>query len=168
MSAGQTEVVIIGGGPVGLALALDLGQRGVDVVLLEQGQAEARQPRMDLVGVRTMEMCRQWGIVHEVETAGFDRDAPQDIAYVSGVFGEEYCRDTRPSMRLERPPPFSPQKRERCPQNFFDPVLRRAAERCPSVTLRFGARGQELRQHAGGIEVDYISNGDRPTTLAAS
>ena len=52
--------LIIGGGPVGLALAGDLGWRGVECVLIEQSDGSIYQPRMDMVGVRTMEFCRRW------------------------------------------------------------------------------------------------------------
>ena len=54
---------MIGGGPVGLALAGDLGWRGISCVLIEQSDGSIYQPRMDLVGVRTMEFCRRWGFV---------------------------------------------------------------------------------------------------------
>ena len=156
-------MLIVGGGPVGLALALDLGLRKVNVILLEQLAGEQDQPRMDLVGVRTMELCRRWGIVKEVEEAGFNRDVAQDIVYVDSVFGEEYARDPRQSMRAEKPQDFSPQKRERCPQNFFDPVLRRAAERQRTVQLHFGVRAESIRHRADGVEVlaTSVATGDR-------
>ncbi|MFJ1255442.1 FAD-dependent oxidoreductase [Cupriavidus sp. CuC1] len=95
----KTPVLIVGGGPVGLALAGDLGWRGVKCTLIERSNGVVPQPRMDMVGIRTMEFCRRWGIVEAVEQAGYNRDYP----------------------------PQSPQKRERCPQNFFDPVLQRFA-----------------------------------------
>ena len=62
-----TPVLIVGGGPVGLALAGDLGWRGVGCVLIEQTDGSIYQPRMDLVGIRTMEFCRRWGLVPAVE-----------------------------------------------------------------------------------------------------
>ena len=58
----KTDVLVVGGGPVGLSLAGDLGWRGHACVLIEQGDGVVRQAKMDGVGVRTMEFCRRWGI----------------------------------------------------------------------------------------------------------
>ena len=57
-----TNVLIAGAGPVGLALARDLGLRGIDCVLVEQGDGKLRVPRMSSVSARGMEFCRSWGI----------------------------------------------------------------------------------------------------------
>ena len=62
-ASNHTPVLIVGGGPVGFALAGDLGWRGVPCVLIEKTDGAVVQPKMDLVGVRTMEFCRRWGIV---------------------------------------------------------------------------------------------------------
>lgn len=133
----ETDVLIVGGGPVGLALAGDLGWRGVPCLLVERGDGSIGQPKMDMVGIRSMEFCRRWGIVPWVEGAGYNRDYPQDCAWVTDLNGYEFGREPFPTPREEKCPPQSPQKRERCPQNFFDPVLRRFAERSPDVTLQF-------------------------------
>ena len=63
----EIPVLIVGGGPVGLALAGDLGWRGIPCLLVEQSDGAIVQPRMDLVGIRTMEFCRRWGLVGAVE-----------------------------------------------------------------------------------------------------
>src|SRR5207302_4338931 len=74
----HTPVLIVGAGPVGLALAGDLGWRGVPCMLIEQTDGRIEQPKMDLVGVRTMEFCRRWGIVDWVRDAPYPGDYPQD------------------------------------------------------------------------------------------
>jgi 2-polyprenyl-6-methoxyphenol hydroxylase-like FAD-dependent oxidoreductase len=71
----KVPVLIVGGGPVGLALAGDLAWRGVRSLLIERTDGAIVQPKMDLVGVRTMEFCRRWGIVADVE-ASADTRAP--------------------------------------------------------------------------------------------
>ena len=63
----ETSVLIVGAGPVGLALAGDFGWRNVPCMVIEQSDGTIIQPRQDLVGVRTMEFCRRWGIVGDVE-----------------------------------------------------------------------------------------------------
>ncbi len=131
----RTPVLVVGGGPVGLALAGDLAWRGVPCTLVERGDGVIGQPRMDMVGIRSMEFCRRWGITSWVESAGYNRDYPQDCAWVTDLNGHEFGREPFPSPAAEKCPPFSPQKRERCPQNFFDPVLLRFVRSTGLVNL---------------------------------
>ena len=79
----RTSVLIVGGGPVGLALAGDLGWRGVPCTLIEKTDGAIEQPKMDLVGIRTMEFCRRWGILDWVRDAPYPLDYPQDYVYVT-------------------------------------------------------------------------------------
>ena len=83
----HVPVLIVGQGPVGLALAGDLGWRGIRCLLIEQSDGSIYQPRMDLVGIRTMEHCRRWGIVADVENADYPRDLPQDNVYLTQLGG---------------------------------------------------------------------------------
>jgi 2-polyprenyl-6-methoxyphenol hydroxylase-like FAD-dependent oxidoreductase len=147
-------VLIVGGGPVGLALAGDLGWRGVRCLLIEQSDGSIYQPRQDLVGVRTMEFCRRWGLVPAVEAAPYSRDVPQDNVYVTSLTGYELGRERFPSMGADQPPAVSPQKRERCPQNMFDPILRAFAASHPTVELRYRSRLVSLSQDADGITAE--------------
>ena len=133
----ETTVLIVGGGPVGLALAGDLGWRGVQSILIEKSDGIIDQPRMDMVGIRSMEFCRRWGIVPWVEGAGYNRSYPQDCAWVTNLNGYEFGREAFPAPKDEKCPPQSPQKRERCPQNFFDPVLARFAKSTGKADLRY-------------------------------
>ncbi|HXQ53610.1 MAG TPA: FAD-dependent oxidoreductase [Stellaceae bacterium] len=133
----KTPVLIVGAGPVGLALAGELGWRGISCLVIEKGDGSIYQPKMDLVGVRTMEFCRRWGIVPWVEATPYPRDYLQDNVYVSSVTGWEFGRDRFPGMAADKPPPQSPQHRERCPQDMFDPVLQRFARSFPHVGLRY-------------------------------
>ncbi|HKQ27072.1 MAG TPA: FAD-dependent monooxygenase, partial [Burkholderiales bacterium] len=59
-------VCIVGGGPVGLALAIELGWRGVPCTLLEQGDGSIVEAKMFATGIRTLEFCRRWGIAERV------------------------------------------------------------------------------------------------------
>jgi 2-polyprenyl-6-methoxyphenol hydroxylase-like FAD-dependent oxidoreductase len=142
---------VVGAGPVGLALAGDLGWRGIDCLLIEQSDGSIHQPKMDLVGIRTMEQCRRWGIVGDVENSPYPRDYPQDNVYLTGLGGYELGREQFPPLGEEKPPPQSPQKRERCPQNMFDPILRAFAERQTSVELRYLTKLIGLRSESGGV-----------------
>jgi hypothetical protein len=118
------QVLIVGGGPVGLALAGDLGWRGIPCLLIEQSDGSIYQPRMDLVGIRTMEFCRRWGLVPAVEGSLYPRDYAQDNIYLTSLIGYELGRERFPGIGQAPAPKESPQRRERCPQNIFDPILR--------------------------------------------
>jgi 2-polyprenyl-6-methoxyphenol hydroxylase-like FAD-dependent oxidoreductase len=133
----EVPVLIAGAGPVGLALAGDLGWRGVPSLLVEKRSGRITQPKMDMVGVRTMEFCRRWRIVDWVEGAGYNRAYPQDCAWVTSLNGYEFGREPFRAPQDEALPPQSPQKRERCPQNFFDPVLTRFAKRSRLAEIRY-------------------------------
>lgn len=130
----DTPILIVGAGPVGLALAGDLGWRGIRCTLVERGDGRITQPKMDMVGVRTMEFARRWGIVEWIEQAPYPRDYPQDNVYLESLKGFEFGREKVPSKNDERLAPQSPQKRERCPQDMFDPIMQRFAARFPEVT----------------------------------
>lgn len=149
----QTPVLIVGAGPVGLALAGDLGWRGIPCIVIEQSDGSIYQPRMDMVGVRTMEFCRRWGLVGDVEASPYPRDYPQDNIYIAGSLatGWEIGRYPNPPMGEEKPPQQSPQKRERCPQNLFDPILQKFARSFETVDLRYRHRFESLRQTEEGV-----------------
>jgi 2-polyprenyl-6-methoxyphenol hydroxylase-like FAD-dependent oxidoreductase len=151
MATIDTPVLIVGAGPVGLALAGELGWRGIPCLLVEKGDGSIYQPKMDLVGIRTMEFCRRWGIVPWVEATPYPRDYQQDNVYVSAVCGFEFGRDRFPGMDGEQPPPQSPQHRERCPQDMFDPVLKRFATSFPHVALRYHAELLSFEERADGV-----------------
>ncbi len=153
-----TPVLIVGAGPVGLALAGDLGWRGVSCILIEKSNGVLTQPKMDMVGVRTMEFCRRWGIVPWVEAAPYPRDLQQDCVWVSAIAGWEFGREPFPTMAGERAKPESPQHRERCPQDMFDPILARFARSFEQVTLRYDCELLSFTEEAGRVRA-RIRNG---------
>lgn len=134
----STDVVIVGGGPVGLALSAELGWRGVRCVVVEQTDGVIQQPKMDGVNVRTMEFCRRWGIVDEMKASGFPGDYPQDMVYLTSIAGYELGREsfaTPSGGPEERRSGHSPEARVRCPQTSFDPILQKLARSFDTVTL---------------------------------
>jgi len=150
-SSNNTPVLIVGAGPVGLALAGDLGWRGIACTLIEKGDGAIEQPKMDLVGVRTMEFCRRWGIADWVRDAPYPGDYPQDYVFLTALNGYELGREPFPGRAFEACPPESPQKRERVPQDMFDPILKRFAQSFPHVTLRYHCELTGYEQSANGI-----------------
>ncbi len=164
----DVPVLIVGGGPVGLALAGDLGWRGIACLLIEQSDGSIYQPRMDLVGVRTMEFCRRWGLVPAVEASPYPRDYAQDNVYLTSLVGYELGRERFPGIGQAPPPPQSPQRRERCPQNMFDPILQSFAAAQGSVTLRYKTRLASFTQDVDRVTavVNNLESGGQETITA--
>ena len=132
-----TQVLIVGAGPVGLALAGDLAWRGLASIVVEKTDGAITQPKMDLIGPRTMEFCRRWGIARHVTSCPYNSEHPQDNVWLESFTGFEFGREAFPAPRSETPPPQSPVKRERCPQDMFDPIMRRWVESMPLADLRY-------------------------------
>ena len=81
----DAQVIIVGAGPVGLTLAIDLGRRGVRCILLEQKDAPQFLPKMERCNARTMEIYRRMGLAERIRDAGFPRDAPMDVFIVTSL-----------------------------------------------------------------------------------
>jgi len=158
----STSVLIVGAGPVGLALAGDLGSRGVTCLLIEQSDGTIVQPKMDMVGVRTMEFCRRWGLADAVRDAPYPRDFRQDCVWGTSITGYEFGRERFAARGDEQPAPGSPQKRERVPQDMFDPILFDFARRQPSVTIRHLCRLVAFEEQADKVlaTVEDVTTGD--------
>ena len=102
----ETSVLIVGGGPVGLTLAMDLSWRGVDVIVAElRHPGEPPSVKCNHVASRTMEAFRRLGFAQTVREGGLPADWPHDAVYSTTVVGgEEITRIMIPS-RAERSMP---------------------------------------------------------------
>ena len=140
MPARKIPVLIVGGGPVGLALAGELGWRGVPCMLVEQGDGTIVTPKMNEVNVRTMEFCRRWGIADQVHDCPFPREHARDAVFVTSFTGYELGRIPRPAVAGLKPEPWSPMRLQTCSQMWFDPILREFALSSPCVQLRHRTR----------------------------
>ena len=162
-------VLIIGGGPVGLALVAELGMRGIECLIVEKSDGEIYHLRANTINSRTMEFCRRWGVADEVRNAGAPPSYfPLDILYVTGLQGYEVARIDRPTYGGAKPLSTTPERSQRCNQIFFDPILRRLADGFPSVTLRYKCRFDSLVRTDDGIvaTVQDLAS-DRTETIAA-
>jgi 2-polyprenyl-6-methoxyphenol hydroxylase-like FAD-dependent oxidoreductase len=164
----ETPVLIVGGGPVGLALAVDLGWRGVDCLLVEQGDGAIPTPKMNEINIRSMEFCRRWGVDSDVHNCPFPEDWPLDVVFVTAMGGWELARQKRPSRRDQAPTPFSPMSRQACAQTWFDPILRRRAESFPSVALRYRTRMDRFEQDADGVTAHLVDQDTGAETTVRS
>ena len=165
----ETQVAIVGGGPVGLALAIELGLRGVACVLVEQHQGHPRVPRMSGVSSRNMEFCRRWGIADKVRDAAWSSTHPSDFVYVESMTGRELARLKIPSYReREGRIDYSPEGPATCPQIYFDPLLAEKARSVEGVTLQYGTRLEAFEQNGAGVRGHLVdTRSDEPWTVSA-
>lgn len=152
----RTPVLIVGGGPVGLALAGELGWHGVACTLVEQGDGTIVTPKMNEVNVRTMEFCRRWGIADAVHACPFPPDYPLDVAFVTSLSGYELGLMPRPPRMSEAPEPHSPMRLQVCSQMWFDPILQRFARTFPNIELRHRTRLEWFEAGANGVSAEIL------------
>ena len=164
----HVPVLIVGGGPVGLALAGELGWRGIACELIEQTDGAISTPKMNEVNARTMEFCRRWGIKQKVLDCPFPDDHPLDVVFVTSLAGYELARMPRPPRRQQKPSSASPEHLQICSQLWFDPILRAFAQSQPAVTLRYRTRLTGFETSPGGVtaELQDLETGARETVSA--
>jgi 2-polyprenyl-6-methoxyphenol hydroxylase-like FAD-dependent oxidoreductase len=154
----HTQVLIAGGGPVGLMLATVLGRFGIRTMLVERNATTTRHPKMDITNGRSMELFRRFGLVDALRKAAVPEENPFDVSWVTTMSGHELHRFRYPSVvearRLIREQNDGTQSREpamRVSQVEIEPVLKSAAEACPSVDIRFGSAFEDFREDADGV-----------------
>src|SRR4051812_26028424 len=147
----ETPILIVGGGPVGLALATDLGTRGTNCLLIEQGEGSPDHPRATALNSRSMEFMRRWGIAGAVHAAGTPEDFPHTALYCTTFAGYEIARIERPTHGGRVPIGQSPERPQRCNQLFLDPILTERARSFDTVELRHGCRLESVTEANGRV-----------------
>jgi 2-polyprenyl-6-methoxyphenol hydroxylase-like FAD-dependent oxidoreductase len=143
----DTEVLIAGGGPFGLMLALELGKRGVRCLLVEPKPGTAFNPQANATQARTMEHFRRHGFADAVRVQGLPADHPTDIAYFTRYCGHELARLQLPTAQQAGLAVKSmggswsaAELPHRVSQKFVEAILLEQVRQLPSVTLRHGWR----------------------------
>jgi 2-polyprenyl-6-methoxyphenol hydroxylase-like FAD-dependent oxidoreductase len=147
----ETPVLIVGAGPVGLALAADLGWRGTPCLAIEQGEGPADHPRATAINARSMEFMRRWGVAEAVRNASAPEDFPHTALYCTSLTGFEIARIDRPHHGGRGPTTTSPERAQRCNQIWLDPILRDLARSFASVDLRYRWRFEELAEEGDHV-----------------
>jgi 2-polyprenyl-6-methoxyphenol hydroxylase-like FAD-dependent oxidoreductase len=149
----ETAVLIVGGGPVGFALALDLATRGTRSTLVERDAGTGLEllAKAGTLNERTMEYCRWLGISDAVANVGFPDDHPRDTVYCTSLNGSVLGRDYRPSTQDRVPAPETPEILRKCPQFLFDPLLAKAVQERGLTDVRYGTSWLAASQDTGGV-----------------
>lgn len=151
------QVAIVGGGPVGVGLAVELGLRGISCALVERRTELQNIPKGQNLSPRTLEHFYRWGIVEELRA---ERIMPRGVP-ISGIIAygnlmSEYWF-APPQREIVRP--FYFQDVERLPQYLTEKVLRRRMEVLPNVDGRFGWMVETLAQDKSGVRVGIVERG---------
>lgn len=170
----DSEVIIVGAGPVGLTLAIDLGRRGVRCTLIERKEAPEFLPKMERCNARTMELYRRIGLADTIRAAGLRSDVPMDVYIVLSMTEPPLLHLPYPSVdearrEAERTKdgtlPCEPY--QLISQYTLEPLLKSVAERLPSVTVRYGCEFVSLTQDAQGVTATARSTQGKTETLRA-
>ncbi|MGB6446637.1 MAG: FAD-dependent monooxygenase [Xanthobacteraceae bacterium] len=154
----DTDVLIVGAGPTGLTLAIDLGKRGVRCTLIEQKEKPAFLPKMERINARSMEIYRRLGLSQKIRAAGLRPDVPMDV-YVVLALNEP------PLLHLSYPSVEQAQKNVRASndgstplepyqlisQYTLEPLLKSVAETIPAIDVRFACEFMSLKQDPAGV-----------------
>lgn len=166
----DTPVLIVGGGPIGLATALDLSWRGIRSVLIEQDACTAPVllAKAGTLNARTLEFCRRWGIAEQVTHWGAPEDYPRDTVYCTSLDGRFIGRDAAPSQRDRRPPDCSPEMLQKCPQHVFDPLLAESVAAMGRTEVLYSTRMASFEQDDDGVSavLQNLSTGESSTLRA--
>src|SRR5215475_5743864 len=171
----DAQVLIVGAGPTGLTLAIDLGRRGVRALVIEQKDAPQFLPKMERCNTRTMEIYRRMGIVEKVRAAGLPAHCPMDIFIVLSLVEPALVHHVHPSVAEARAQiaksadgnqPLEPY--QLISQYTLEPLLKSIAETLPSVTVRYGCELVAFEQDETSVTAQVKESGGTCATLRAA
>jgi 2-polyprenyl-6-methoxyphenol hydroxylase-like FAD-dependent oxidoreductase len=154
----DSEVLIVGAGPTGLTLAIDLGRRGVRCTLIEQKEKPAFLPKMERINARSMEIYRRLGLSQKIRASGLRPDCPMDVYVMLALNEPPLLHLTYPSVaqaqanvRATNDGTMPLEPYQLISQYTLEPLLKSITETIPAVDVRFGCEFLSLAQDAGGV-----------------
>jgi len=172
----DTRVVIVGAGPVGLTLAIDLAWRGIDVTIAEQRHpGEPPSVKCNHVSARSMEVFRRLGLAKTLRDVGLPADYPNDAAYRTTATGIEIARIKIPA-RAERytatggPDTWwpTPEPPHRINQIYLEPLLFAHAAAQPRIRILNRTEIVDFAQNDAGVTASARDlDGGEPISIAA-
>lgn len=154
----DAPVLIAGGGPVGMTLALELARQGVASRLFERAFETTRHPKMDITNGRSMELFRRLGLAKALRAAAVPADHPLDVAWVTSMAGRElhrfrYAAPADAARRFRQindgAQPLEPAMR--VSQIVVEPILKAAVLKEPLIDARWGVAVEDVDETPAGV-----------------
>ena len=153
------DVIVVGAGPVGLTLAIDLGRRGVRCLLIERNLTTAPWPKTDRSNSRTMELYRRIGIADRVRSLGYPPSVPMNVFIVTrlcdpplAVLPYPCVAQARAQIAACRDGSLPLEPYQLVSQNDLELLLKEVAESTPNVTIRYGSDLLDICQNSTGVK----------------
>ena len=148
----DSQVLVVGAGPAGLALALELGLRGIRTTIVEQQARAGAQPRAKNSNVRTMQHMRRWGIADTLRAASpLPNDYPPNVVFSTTLFGRTLAVIENAFAGTKCQNERFPEPAQWVPQYTVEAVMRKRLAELPSVTLLFGMALEGLVQSDASV-----------------
>jgi 2-polyprenyl-6-methoxyphenol hydroxylase-like FAD-dependent oxidoreductase len=168
MTTIDTDVLIVGAGPVGLAAAIELGLRGIRVLLVERNERVGVAPRAKTTNVRTRTHLRRWGIADKLaQEAPFGIDYPNDMVFVTRLAGYELARFRDAFNAAPARSPLYPEHGQWVPQYALEKVMLEKARSLPGVEVRFGVGFVTASQNEHAVNATLEDTDGAELTVAA-
>lgn len=171
----DASVIVVGAGPVGLALAINLGRAGIKTILLERNPEPQFLPKMERCNARSMEMFRRIGLSKKIRDAGLREDCPMDVFIVEDLTKPALLEEKHPSIQTfqgkikeckDLSMPLEPY--QLISQYTLEPLLKAEAEALQSVEVLFGHEFMEFSQSDDGVSVRFKDSDGQSKTLTAA
>ena len=153
-SLNRVPVFIVGGGPVGLALAVALDRFGIRSLVVERSVTTTDHPKSRGCWVRTMEIFRQWGVEDAIRARGL-ADGTDVFAMMERLTGREYGR-TRPEPRGDQ----SPTWKSMVAQDAVEEELLRAVQKGAHASVRYSTEMLDFEDLGSSVRVRVRDTND--------
>jgi len=164
----ETPVLIVGGGPTGLAASLTLSHLGVPSMLVSKYPGTLEHPRAVGIMQRTSELLRLWGAEDEIRRRGVPPEFFDQMVWTTTLSGEELGRAETIEPDNTAPEPQSPTRGLRCPQNITESVLRDRAQTHGIADLQYGFEMTAFEQDDDGVTATIVArDGGQTSTVRA-
>ena len=161
LNPSRTRVLIVGAGPIGLALAIELGHRGVPCIVIERNPRIGYAPRAKTTNIRTREHMRRWGIADRLAAASpLGIDYPSNVVFVTRLSGYELARFENALYCAPGRNPLYSEHSQWIPQYSVEEVLRQHAQSLAGVDIRFNCELVGLEQDANDVRATIRNVGD--------